>query len=103
MDENEDSSDLGERLDRIESQMRQIKLLLGAFLVIAMVGLPGAVTNLLEAGMVALLITGALLLAWVGLYLLDLLLLRRLREKREKEMEQQILDAFRRSQAAEHK
>ena len=100
MESNGDGPDLGERLARIESQIRQIKVILTALLIVVAVGLPGALATILGAGMAALLMGAAVVVAWLVLHLFDLILLRRAREKREAEMARKILEGFQPSESA---
>lgn len=91
---------MNERLTRIESQIRQIKLLLGFLLVIAIVGLPSALSKVIEVGVVTVIIgIGVIGVAYGALYLLDGLVLRRSRAQREEKMEREVLDEFHRSRA----
>lgn len=103
MDDNHDHSDVAERLDHFESQMRQVRVLLIVLLLVVAIGLPGALSTMLGAGLTALLIGAAVASAWALLYLFDVVLLRRLREKREKEMQREILEDFHRSRTEEGK
>jgi Flp pilus assembly protein TadB len=101
MEDDADRQGLEERLDRIETQTRQTRLLLVLLLVIVVVGLPGMVSTIFYVGKATLLMLAAVSVICVGLYLLDWVLLRRLRAKREKQMEREILDRFHSSRAAD--
>ena len=95
-DDTQETDDLGERLNRIETHVFQIKLLLGLLVIIALLGLPGVLPALVRIGFLSVLMVGAVAaVVYALLYLLDALFLRGAREKREAEIKKEFGELIR--------
>jgi membrane protein implicated in regulation of membrane protease activity len=97
----EDGRDSNARLAEIEAHLNETRLLLRVLVaigfVLIVVLLPGLFPALVVGGFLGVvLLVAAGGFAWVSLYVLDAIFLRRSREKREREMEQRLEEELRR-------
>jgi len=98
------NNDLHGRLEKIEGQLKQIKIFLAILIVIVLIGLPGVFASIVnrtaELGLAGVLFILPILVgAYVIFWLFDLFFLRKPREKRERMMEERMQEEISKFQA----